>query len=367
MSDAQKINSSENNAASKSYTTATIKNLGKSEVEITASISAEILATHRIKALKDINESVTIDGFRKGLVPENVLIAKVGEAAILEEMAEAAISKAYIEIILDNKLDAIGRPATQITKLAAGNPLEFKIKTAVMPEIKLPNCKEIAKKEIAKSSPDELKVVDKDIEDAILRIRKSHASHEGHDHEKMSAEEHEKAIMANLPELTDDFVKKLGDFKDIPDFKEKLSQMIGEQKKDEAKDKRRIRIADAIAAATKVELPEIMVESELSRTEAQFRADIERMGVKLEDYLKHAKKTLEDVRKEWRPYAEKKAKLQLILNAISGAEKIKPDQKEIEGEVNHILEHYKDADRESASTYAETVLTNEKVFQWLEA
>ncbi len=350
----------------KNYTSATINKASKSQVEIVGVISAEILASYRAKALKNINDSVTIDGFRKGMVPENVLVAKVGAAAILEEMAELALSKAYFDIIVDNKIDAIGRPQTQITKLAENNPLEFKITTAVMPEIKLPDYKKIAAKEMVKSTADETKVTDKDIEDTILRIRKSHASHEGHDHEKMSPEEHEKAIEAAMPELTDDFVKKIGDFTDVPDFRNKLSVMLAEQKQNESKDKRRIRIADAIAEETKVELPEIMVESELHRTESQFSADVERMGVKLEDYLKHAKKTVEDLRKEWRPYAEKKAKLQLILNSISSTENIKPEQKEIEDEVDHIIEHYKDADRESAHTYAETVLTNEKVFQWLE-
>jgi trigger factor len=90
------------------------------------------------------------------------------------------------------------------------------------------------------------------------------------------------------------------------------------------------------------------------------------MGVKMDDYLKHSKKTIEEIRKDCEPHAEKKAKLQLILNAIAGAEKIKPDQKEIDEEVNHIVEHYKDADRERAAIYAETVLTNEKVFEMLE-
>ena len=350
----------------KSYTSATIKNTGKSEIEIVGSISAEVLTAQRAKALKNINESVTIDGFRKGMVPENVLVTKVGAMAILEEMAELALSKAYFDIIIDNKIDAIGKPNTQITKLAENNPLEFKITTAIMPEIKLPDYKKIAAKEMSKSNADEIKVTEKDIEDTILRVRKSHASHDGHDHEKMSPEEHEKAIMANLPELTDDFVKKIGDFSDVPDFRNKLSAMLAEQKVNESKDKRRMRIADAIAEDTKAELPDIMVESELQRTEAQFAADIERMGVKLEDYLKHAKKTIEDLKKEWRPYAEKKAKLQLILNSISTAEMIKPEPQEIEDEVDHIMEHYKDADRESARTYAETVLTNEKVFQWLE-
>ncbi len=350
----------------KSYASVTIKKIDGSQLEIVGSISAETLEKARPQALKGINESVTIDGFRKGMVPENVLVSKVGEMAVLEEMAEVALSKAYFDIIVDNKIDAIGKPITQITKLAKGNPLEFKITTAILPELKLPEYKKIAMAEISKAKPGEEKVTDKDIEDAILRVRKSHAPHEGHDHATMTPEEHEKAIMSNLPELTDEFVKKIGDFNDVPDFKNKLSTMLADGKRDEIREKTRIRIADALAESTKVELPEILIESELERTESQFRADIEKMGVTLEDYLKHAKKTVEDIRKEWRPYAEKKAKLQLIINDIARAEKITPDVAEIEEEVDHIVEHYKDADRERAAVYAETVLTNEKVFQFLE-
>ena len=350
----------------KSYADVVVKKLDKSQVEITASIPNEVLETFRTQALKNINESISVDGFRKGMVPENIIVAKVGDMAILEEMSELALSKAYLDILIDNKIDAIGRPSVQVTKLAKGSPVEFKITTAIVPEFTLPDYKKIAQAEIKKSSADDLKVSEKDIDEAILRIRKSHASHEGHDHEKMSTEEHDKAIEASMPPLTDEFVKTLGDFSDVPDFRNKLSDMIALNKKDDAREKSRIRIADAIAEATTVELPDVMVQSELERTQAQFEADIERMGVKLDDYLKHAKKSLDEIRAEWRPHAEKKAKLQLILNEISKKEKIAPTPEEIETEVNHITEHYKDADRERAGVYAETVLTNEKVFQFLE-
>jgi len=344
-----------------------IKKLDGSRVEIVGNITAEVWGKYRAEAIKHINEHIAVDGFRKGLVPENILIAKVGEMAVLEEMAELALSKAYLDIIIENKIDSIGKPEIQVTKLAKDNPLEFKITTAVVPEVKLPDYKKLAQKEVAKQNKDDVKVTDKDIDDAILRIRKTHASHEGHDHEKMSKEEHDKAIEASMPELTDEFVKKLGDFNDVPDFRTKLSAMLAEEKVATAKDKLRVSIADAIAAETRVELPDIMVESELHRTEAQFSADIERMGIKIDDYLKHAGKSMEDIRKEWRPHAEKKAKLQLILNAIAVAENVKPEKKEVEEEVDHILEHYKDADREHAAVYAETVLTNEKVFRLLES
>jgi trigger factor len=350
-----------------SYDTAsvTVKKLDNSEVEITASVPAEVWGKFRKEALKHLNDSVSLDGFRKGNIPENVLISKIGEMAVLEEMAELALPKAYVEILIDQKIDAVGRPQISVTKLAANNPLEFKAVTAVIPEITLPDYKKVAAAEIKKAGSPDKNVSEKELDEAILRIRKMNASHEGHDHDKLTPEEHDKAIMDNLPEFNDEFVKRLGDFKDVPDFKNKLSQMIGEDKANAANEKRRIAIADAIAEKTITAIPRVMIDSELDRTQAQFSADVERMGVKLDDYLKHAKKTLDEVRKEWLPHAEKKAKLQLILNEISKKENIHPTAKEIEAEVSHITEHYKDADRERAAVYAETVLTNEKVFEFL--
>ena len=342
-----------------------VTKLDKSRVEITGSIAREQFESFRKKALQNINDEVIIDGFRKGKVPENILISKVGEMTILEEMAELAISSAYPKILMDEKIDAIGRPEISITKLASGNPLEYKIVTAVVPEVKLADYKKISKEEKNKKE-ETLDITEKEIEDAILNIRRSRVSHAKHDHEKMTKEEHEKIVDASLPEFTEEFVKSLGDFKDIPDFKEKIKVMLLEEKKEKQKEKKRISISDKLIENTVVEMPDILIEAETGRIEAQFNDDLTRMGVKMEDYIKHAKKTIEDLRKDWRPHAEKKAKLQLILNRIVTLEKIKVEQNEIENEVNHILTHYKDADKERASVYAETVLTNEKVFKMLE-
>ena len=113
------------------------------------------------------------------MIPENVLISKVGEMAILEEMAEFALSRAYIDILIDNKIDAIGKPQITITKLAKGNAVEFKAVTATVPDVKLPDYAKLAAKEVKDASSNKIEVTEKDVEDSILRVRKSHASHEG--------------------------------------------------------------------------------------------------------------------------------------------------------------------------------------------
>lgn len=351
----------------------TVKKLPKSEIEIEGAIEAEIFESYFSKALKKIGENIEIDGFRKGKVPESILLSKVPEIAILEEMANMVLSENYPKILEDEKIDAISRPEIAITKLARNNPLEFKIKTAVLPEIKLSDYKSDAKN-ITDAVTDEEKnivVTDEDLENTIMDIRKSrahkkHVAEEPHVH--VEGEEHvDDEKETELPEFNDDFVQALGPFKNVEDFKEKLKINIKLEKENQQKEKTRLKIIEEIIAKSAVDLPEILVQVELDKILYKMESDITQMGLKFEDYLKHLNKTVEDLRKEFRNDAEKKAKFSLILNEISKVEKIIADEKQVEREVEAILEHYKDADPERARAHAENVLTNEKIFQFLES
>ena len=97
-----------------------------------------------------------------------------------------------------------------------------------------------------------------------------------------------------------------------------------------------------------------------------MESDITQMGLKFDDYLKHLNKSTDDLKKEFRTDGENKAKLALVLNKISEVEKIAAEEKDVEKEVENIISHYKDADPEKARAYAHNILTNEKIFQFLE-
>ena len=116
----------------------------KGEIEITASLDAKKFDAHRADAVKKLGKDIEVDGYRKGKAPEAKVVERVGEQKILSEMAEIAISKHYNDIIRENELRVIGRPEVQITKMAMGNPLEFKITTATIPEVDLPDYKKLA-------------------------------------------------------------------------------------------------------------------------------------------------------------------------------------------------------------------------------
>lgn len=339
-----------------------INKLKNSEVEIVGSIPFEKLEIHRKEAIKNIGQNIKLDGFRPGHIPEKVLIEKIGEMTILHEMAEIALQYAYPDILITNKIDAITSPEITITKIAANNPLEFKIKVAVMPVFDLPEYKKIAKKENEKEG-EVVDVTDEEVEKVVKQILTAQDSHAEHQHDESGAcvktEETEK-------ELTDEVVKKLGDFKDVSDFKAKLKEDIKKQKEHQQREKNRLQILEKLVENSKIELPEILVEAELRKMMAEMSDNISRMGLKFDKYLEHIKKTEDDLKKEWRSDAEKRVKIQLILNKIAITEKTEISDDEVDKNVEAIMSQHKEAKKENVEIYVRMMLMNEAVLKLLE-
>lgn len=373
-----------------------------SEVTFTGEVPFAELEKHRPAAIAAVGKEISIDGFRKGHVPESVLVKTVGEMAILTEMAERTLAKLYPELVLHHGLDVIGYPKISITKIAKDNPLGFTITVAVVPEIALPDYSKIAKdvnekKESKEVTDDE---VTKQIEDilrqkvAYERLQKKAGAnadhvhgpdcdhnHEGHDHDeedapierpedKVSAESGEDGLgHLKLPELTDEYVKSLGkegQFTSVEDFRSKIKEHLTIEKARAVDSRHRAKITDTIIEKSKMELPQVLIDAEIGQMYSQMESDLKRAELKIEDYLNHIKKTKEELIKEWTPSAEKRAKLQLVLNAIAKKENITPDPSLVDHEVSHLLEHYKDADEKRVRTYVTSVLTNEAVMKKLE-
>jgi len=64
-----------------------IRLLPNSEVEIIGEISAELFMSGRNAAMKEFSEKVEMAGFRKGKIPEDIMIKNLGMQVVLEKMA----------------------------------------------------------------------------------------------------------------------------------------------------------------------------------------------------------------------------------------------------------------------------------------
>lgn len=338
--------------------TADVKKLTGSEVEITGEIAASDFEGFRASTMDELRGDVEIQGFRKGHAPDNLLVEKVGAETILYEMAEKALSHFYPQILSEQKIDAIGRPEITITKLAADNPLGFKIKTAIMPQVDLPNYAKIAKEEMAKPIAD-YTATEEELNKILTELRQRQAK-------KNSQDPAAEIPETDLPTLDDEFAKSLGQFETLADLTAQIKNDVEHDKKHKAEEKRRLNIMEQIIAGAKMELPATLIEGEVKKMGQEMRSQFENMGLKYEDYLTHLKKTEAELETEWRPEAEKRVKFGLVLAEIAKREKITPEADKLAHETEHLLTHYPEANPEQVKSYVENLLVNDGVFQFLE-
>lgn len=352
----------------------TIEILADSEIKISGELPYVELEAERTASIVELGRNVEIDGFRKGHVPKNVLEKRLGEMTILAEMAERAIAHAYPHILDEHKIQAIGHPKIEITKIAPGNPLGFTATVAVIPEFKLPDYSKLAK-EVNKVRPSD-ELTDAEVMEKINDILRQKAAYErmqskaqvSEEDAIQTAEDIETKLI--IPELTDEVAQSLGQpgqFTGIDDLKAKLREHLEIEKKNENVAKHRGELTDKIVDATEIVLPKILIDSEIKQMFAQMQEDLDRANLKMDDYLTHIKKTKEEIAKEWEPAAIKRAKLQLVLNEIAKSEKLNPDAELIETQTKELLERFKDADEYRVRIYVASVLMNEEVMKKLES
>jgi len=284
----------------------TINKLPGSKIEILASLPPADFLAYTKDALEEIAKNTELDGFRKGTAPKELVRQRVGQAKILEEAAKLAIEKIYPQIIAENKIEPLGYPEINITKLAPDNPFEFKAILFVLPEVKLPDYKQIA-------------------------------------------------MQFQLPkvEVTEEEIKQLKMEKERRE-RERLKEDL----------------INRISAAAEFDVPDVLVESETNRMlENMKKRTLETLHMNFEEYLKAIKKTEKELHDEMFSQNQQKIKNYLVLQEIAKLENIEATAEEIEKAVSQAAaENQKgDLDLEQIKEYYKDIIKTEKVFERLES
>lgn len=336
------------------------------EVSLEIEVKADALSKLKADAVKRISESVKIDGFRPGHIPEKVILEKVGEYAISEEACRMYIDNNFISIIQESKNFPINQPNISITKLTVDSDAEIKIEFATAPVIELPDYKKIAKKhndEKVKESKEE--VTDKEVDDVIINIQKEVAHFEYH---QSHADEHDHGHgELELPEINDEFAKKVGPFESVEALKNAIKENLNQGKAQKSIEKNRIQLIDEIIEKSKIKYPEFLLKSEQTVMIEEVKADLAHSGQSFQDYLKMINKTEDDLREERKDMADKRVKTQLVLSKIANEEKLKADEVKVNTQVDEILKTHVNADRDNVRMFVERFELNQLVWALLEA
>lgn len=118
--------------------TTSITELPESRVRVEAEVPAEEVERRLQQAARQLGRQMRIPGFRKGKVPAQMVIRRLGRDAVLDEALRSSLGSWYVEAIEGAGIAAVGEPELDVGDLPAeGAPLQFSIEIGVRPEAKL--------------------------------------------------------------------------------------------------------------------------------------------------------------------------------------------------------------------------------------
>jgi trigger factor len=143
-----------------------------------------------------------------------------------------------------------------------------------------------------------------------------------------------------LPDEDDDFARSMGDFEDLSTLRREVKARLERNALDKARHQFSDRIIEYAIANATLDLPDVLIDQEVEVMHDEFRSSLARQGITEEAYLKVTGKTDADLHTDFRPDAEKRVKVLLVLSKVAEAEGVTVTDAEIQEEIDKGRQRY---------------------------
>ncbi|MBR2342819.1 MAG: trigger factor [Clostridia bacterium] len=376
----------------------------KSGFSLEFSVSAEAYAKAELEAYKKNVKSINIPGFRKGKAPLHIIKTYYGKDVFFEDAINACIPDAFEAAVKEAELTIVGTPKFDLVSNDGDIVLKAEgfVKPEVSIEgYRGLNVKKKAVKVTAKEVDEEIeRVRDRnarfvtEYENAVaigdtvsidfegFIDGEAFEGGKGQDHElKLGSgsfipgfedqvaghklgedfdvnvtfpeDYHAEALkgkaatfkvslksLKQLPELDDEFVKDVSEFDTLDEYKKDVKAKISKRKDAEAETEFENALAEALMEKLVAEIPEPMFEAETENFLRDYDTQLRQSGLDLKTYMKYTGMTLDSIREQLRPRAEKQVKVRLALEKIAALEALSATEDEINQEYERIATAY---------------------------
>ncbi len=421
----------------------TIENQEKSQVKVTVTLDKQDWEAAILTAYNQTKGKYSIQGFRKGHVPFNVICKVYSKEAFYDDAVNVAVNQYYPEIMAKEakNINVIGEP--QFGFISIGEEgFSFFVMIPVMPEVKVGQYKGIKVEKV------EYNVTEEELDADVERVRERNSREisvtdracqngdivvidfsgsidgvkfAGGTAEKQRlelgsnsfipgfedqvcgmsigeekdinvtfpedyhAEElkgkasvfaiklHE-IIVKELPELNDEFIKEATGEESLEAYRQKTRENLQKANDKRAKDQTEDKLLTAISDTTEVDIPDVLVESEITNMLQQFKYRLMYQGLQFEKYLEVTGQTEEQLKEQYREDALKRVKKQLVVGKIIELENIEATQEEVDAKIDEQAksvskepEEYRKTMDERQVEYIRNTIVVDKLFDFLTA
>ena len=143
-----------------------------------------------------------------------------------------------------------------------------------------------------------------------------------------------------LPELDDEFAKDVSEFDTFAEYKADVKAKIQKRHETEAENSVDDKIAEVLMEKLEADIPAPMFEAETENFVRDYDNRLRASGLDLATYLKYTGLTLDAIREQMRPQAERQVKVRLALEKIAAIENLEASAEDIAAEYENIANMY---------------------------
>ena len=144
-----------------------------------------------------------------------------------------------------------------------------------------------------------------------------------------------------LPELNDEFASEVSEFDTLDEYKKDVEKKLAEKKEIEANSKNEDAVVTKVVENASMEIPDKMIDAQAENMVQDMARRMQSQGLSLDMYLKYTGMTVEQMKEQARPDAEKRIRTRLVLEAVAQAENIQISDEKVDEEVAKMAEAYK--------------------------
>ena len=143
-----------------------------------------------------------------------------------------------------------------------------------------------------------------------------------------------------LPALDDEFAKDVSEFDTLDEYKADIKSKMEQRNEAKAESAVENALAEALMEKLVAEIPEVMFETETDNFVRDYETRLRQSGLDLNTYFKYTGLTIEALRAELRPQAERQVKVRLALEKIAVLENLTATEEETNEEFQKISDAY---------------------------
>ena len=169
-----------------------------------------------------------------------------------------------------------------------------------------------------------------------------------------------------LPEMNDKLAAQISpEFNTIKLLRDETQKRLKENAEEQVRMDFEEKVINAAIDQSKMEYPPVVIELEIDRIISEQNRRLQMSGKGMDDYLQSIGKTGEELREELRPVSIKNVDASLVINKITGEEKIEVSEEDIEKRIDEMTQNTQEENREQLKNMLNNPETRQSIQQTL--